>query len=201
MQGRHPELKIFLTDEESKNLQKIVRSRKAEVRLAQRAKIILIASENKYRNTEIGNKVGCSRETVRHWVRSFCKLRLDGLKDGPRPGKPLEFTAKQRAKILALATKKPEDEGLHFTDWSTRELAKHAMEKKIVPSIHWTTISDWLRGADIKPHKWEYWLNSKDPDFEKKNDGNHRALRTCYRLSQKKRTPVMPRPKNRDTGS
>ena len=43
-----------------------------------------------------------------------------------------------------------------------------AVEKKIVKSIHWTTINDWLKHSDIKPHKWEYWLNSNDPDFKKK---------------------------------
>ena len=70
-----------------------------------------------------------------------------------------------------MATKSPESEKKHFTDWSVRELTKHVVKKKIVSSIHWTTISSWLRNADIKPHKWEYWLNSTDPDFGKKNDG------------------------------
>ena len=173
MQGRHPELSIILGYKETAYLEKITRSKKAEFRLVQRAKIILLASENKYRNTEIGEKTSCSRESVRYWKKRFHKFRLDGLKDKPRSGKPPEFTAKQRAKIMALATKKPEDEGLHFTDWSARELAKHAVEKKIVKSIHWTTINDWLSNSDIKPHKWEYWLNSKDPEFGKKNDGSH----------------------------
>lgn len=172
MQGRHPETVIILSDKEKVSLEKIVRSKKTEFRLVQRAKVILLASENKFRNTEIGDKVDCSRETVRHWIKSFHASRLTGLKDAPRSGKPPEFTAKQRTEIMVLATRKPEDEGLHFTDWSARELAKHAVEKKIVDAIHWTTISDWLRESDIKPHKWEYWLNSKDPDFRKKNAGS-----------------------------
>ena len=105
MQGRHPELNITLSDKESKYLKKIIRSKKAEFRLVQRAKIIILASENKYRNTEIGDKAGCSRESVRYWKKSFHKFRLEGLKDKPRSGKPPVFTAKQRAKIMALATK------------------------------------------------------------------------------------------------
>ena len=52
------------------------------------------------------------------------------------------------------------------------------LRKKIVSSIHWTTISNWLRNADIKPHKWEYWLNSKDPNFEKK-------MLECVKLYEK----------------
>ena len=52
MQGRHPENKIILEDEDRKKLEKIANSRTAEVRLVQRAQIILLAAEGKYRNTE-----------------------------------------------------------------------------------------------------------------------------------------------------
>ena len=173
MQGRHPETKIVLTDKEGEILRSYLRKTTTEYRYVLRSKIILLASENKYRNQEIADKLGCTRQIVYKWKKRFKQFRLKGLEDNPRSGKPPEFTAKQRAKIMALATKKPENEGLHFTDWSARELAKHAVEKKIVNSIHWTTINDWLSHADIKPHKWEYWLNSKDPGFGKKNDGGH----------------------------
>ena len=168
MQGRHPETEIILIEKEKETLEKIVRSRKSEVRLVQRAKIILLSSDPKIRNQEIADKVGCSRQIVVKWRKRFKKNRLDGLKDNPRSGKPIQFNAKQRVEIIALATRKPENEGKHFTDWTSRELANHAVEKNIVSSIHWTTISGWLRDADIKPHKWEYWLNSKDPNFKKK---------------------------------
>ena len=171
MQGRHPETLIVFSDEEKKVLEKIARSRKTEVRLSQRAKIILLSSNSELRNQEIGDKIGCSRQIVFKWRKRFCKNRLDGLKDNSRSGKPLKFSAKERTRVLAMATKSPELEKEHFTDWSARELAKHVVKKKIVSSIHWTTISTWLRKADIKPHKWEYWLNSKDLDFEKKNVG------------------------------
>lgn len=173
MQGRHPETSIVLSDKEKEILEKIVRSRKTEVRLVQRAKIILLSSNSKLRNQEIGDKLGCSRQIVSKWRKRFCENRLDGLKDNPRSGHPLKFTAKERTEILAMSTRSPKSEGKHFTDWSSRELAKHVLKKKIVSSIHWTTISDWLRNADIKPHKSEYWLNSKDPEFGKKNARVH----------------------------
>lgn len=168
MQGRHPETEIVLKDKEEDILKSYLRKTKTEYRYILRSKIILLASENKYRNQEIANRIGCTRQIVYKWKKRFKQFGLKGLGDNLRSGKPPKFTAKQRANIMALATKKPENEGLHFTDWSARELAKHAVKKKIVSSIHWTTISDWLRNADIKPHKWEYWLNSKDPDFKKK---------------------------------
>lgn len=171
MQGRHPELQISLTDKDKKILEKISKSRKTEFRLVQRAKIILLASKGKYHNTEIGEKVGCNRDTVRKCKQRFHKDGLEGLKDDPRSGHPLKFTAKERTKILAMATKSPESEGKQFTDWTVRALASHVVKKKIVKKISKSTINRFLKEVDIKPHRWEYWLNSKDPDFEKKNAG------------------------------
>lgn len=173
MQGRQPETIIILKDKEKKILKSYLRKTKIEYRSVLRSKIILLASENKYRNQEIANKLECTRQIVYKWKKRFRHLRMKGLEDNPRSGRPIIFTAKQRTKIMALATKKPEDKGLHFTDWSTRELANYAIENGIVSSIHWTTIGDWLKGADIKPHRWEYWLNSTDPNFEKKNAGSN----------------------------
>lgn len=173
MQGRHPETKITLTKKEKEILKSYLRKTKTEYRYVLRSKIIFFASENKYRNQEIADKLECTRQVVFKWKKRFNQFRLKGLEDQSRSGKPCEFTAKQRTKIMALATKRPESEGRYFTEWSTRELAKYAVKKKIVPSIHWTTISEWLRNSDIKPHRWEYWLNSQDPDFEKKNEGDN----------------------------
>jgi transposase len=110
MQGRHPKNKIVLKDEDRKNLEKIAKSRTAEIRLVQRAQIILLAAEGKYRNTGIGEKVGCNRITVRKWRRRFQESGMDGLKDMPRSGHPLEFTAQEQAEVLVMATRKPEDE-------------------------------------------------------------------------------------------
>jgi len=168
MQGRHPEYEIVLKNKEKKILEKMAKSRTAEMRFVQRAKIILFAAEKKHRNTEIGKMTGCTRFTVQKWRQRFLESGIDGLSDLPRSGHPPKFTAEERAGVLAMATRKPEDEGRHFTEWSVRELANHVMEKGIVESINYVTVFRWLREIDIKPHKWEYWLNSKDPDFFKK---------------------------------
>jgi len=167
MQGRHPEIKIVLSDEEKKTLLEITKSKKAEMRLVQRSRIILLAFENKYRNTEIGIKVGVNRDTVRHWIKNFNKGRLEGIKDKQRPGAPSRFSSEEKTNILAMATKDPQKEGRQFTDWSIRDLTDHIVEKKIVKKIGWSTVWRMLNKIDIRPHKWEYWLNSQDPHFKK----------------------------------
>ena len=176
MQGRYPEDMVILNENDGKKLEKIANSRKVEYRLVQRTKIILLASEGKYRNTEIGEKVDCNRDTVRKWRKRFIKYGIGGLKDLPRSGHPPTFTAHERAGVLAMSTKSPETEGKHYTEWSVRELAKHVVKKGVVDSISYPTVYRMLKGADIKPHKWEYWLNSKDPDFSKKNDSMHKPV-------------------------
>jgi len=191
MQGRYPDDMIVLDENDRTILERLANSRRVEHRLVQRAKVILLASEGKYRNTEIGEKVDCSRITVWKLKKRFLKSGLNGLKDNPRSGHPLEFTAQERVAVLAMSTRSPETEGKYFTEWSVRELAKHIVEKGIVQSISYPTVHRLLKRADIKPHKWEYWLNSNDPDFLKKNGGMHKPVRKSNRvLSARKNYPV-----------
>jgi hypothetical protein len=55
-----------------------------------RAKVVLMAAQGKT-NTEIGLRLGLSREAVGRWRRRFCEQRLEGLKDQPRSGRPRRF--------------------------------------------------------------------------------------------------------------
>jgi transposase len=48
------------------------------------------------------------------------------------------------------------------------DLSRVAVEKGIVEAIGSATIWRLLDQAAIKPHRWHYWLNSHDPDFEVK---------------------------------
>jgi hypothetical protein len=44
-----------------------------------------------------------------------------------------------------------------MTHWSTRSLARVAVERKIVPSIAHSTVSLILRSASLQPHRSRYW--------------------------------------------
>lgn len=52
--------------------------------------------------------------------------------------------------------------------WSVRDIARQAVEEGIVESIHYSSVCLILNEFDLKPHHIRYWLNSQDPDFEKK---------------------------------
>jgi len=78
------------------------------------------------------------------------------------------FPPQQQHKIVALATQPPRQKAVPITHWSSSDLADAAIEKGIVDSISKATVWRLLDQAAIKPHRWHYWLNSPDPDFEAK---------------------------------
>jgi len=166
LRGPKP-LDVNLTTREEKNLTKWLRSGKIEYRFRFRAQIILLANEDKS-NTEIAKILNCARKTVIKWRNRFSKKRLDGLKDLPRAGRPPIFTPKQRTQIIALACKTPDTLGLPITQWSTGLLTEMVIKNRIVPVISSETVRSILNDAELKPHRWHYWLNSPDPDFERK---------------------------------
>ena len=64
-----------------------------------------------------------------------------------------------------------------MTHWSTRSLARVAVERGLVPKIAHSTVSLLLRTADLQPHRSRYWKTPTiDADFEKKAA----SLLWCY---------------------
>jgi hypothetical protein len=59
-------------------------------REVQRARLILDAAEG-MRDKDIAVRVDCHPEVVSRWRRRFCEQRIEGLKDGPRAGRPRRF--------------------------------------------------------------------------------------------------------------
>ena len=78
------------------------------------------------------------------------------------------FPPHEQHKVVALATRPPPEEGVPVTHWSMRDLARATVRHGIVASISPSTVWRLLDQAAIKPHRWHYWLNSPDPDFEVK---------------------------------
>ena len=118
-------------------------------------------------NKAIARKLGCDIGTVRTWRERFAELRLAGLDDAPRSGRPATFTAEQKCAVIAKALSEP-PEGLSC--WSLEDLVGAVVADETFPisSICPETIRTWLRDNELQPHRNKYWLNSKDPDFHEK---------------------------------
>jgi len=63
----------------------------------------------------------------------------------------------ERVEVEQLACCSPAGIGLQMTHWSTRSLARVAVERGIVPHIAHSTVSLILRSACLQPHRSRYW--------------------------------------------
>jgi transposase len=89
-------------------------------------------------------------------------------KIAPEPADRRLFPPVQQHRIITLATQVPTEQGHPITQWSMTDLGRAAVDKGIVPSISPATIWRLLDQAALKPHRWHYWLNSTDPQFDAK---------------------------------
>lgn len=88
--GRPPRHRIELSEEERTVLERRARAEKLPFQDVQRARIVLYAADGMH-DTEIAAKLDTSPGLVGRWRRRFAELRLDGLKDRPRAGRPRRF--------------------------------------------------------------------------------------------------------------
>lgn len=112
--------KVELIEEQRKQLEARATGRKISVRLAERAKMILLAAQGKT-NKEIGAQVGVWRGTVARWRTRFIKQGLPGIeRDKARPGRKPKISARKVRQIVTMTTQQRPDDATH---WSTRRMA------------------------------------------------------------------------------
>lgn len=149
---------IELSDEQRQQLEKQARARSVSVRLAQRSKMILLATTG-LSDLKIGAELGVKRQTVARWRSRFIRQGLSGIeKDAPRPGRKPQISAKRIQQIVRMTTQeKPSD----ATHWSTRSMAQAAgISEASVRRI-------WKRHG-LKPHLLRTFKLSNDPLFAEK---------------------------------
>ena len=96
------------------------------------------------------------------------------LGDLQRPGRPPDISAEARAWVVALACRKPQELGYPEELWTTRLLASHARGHGPAeghPSLAQLargTVSKILKRHELRPHKVSYYLERRDPEFDRK---------------------------------
>jgi transposase len=165
---------LILTREQKEQLQQLAGSRKAPVREAQRANILLRYSEG-IPITRIERITHISRPTIYKWVDKALAVGIDeGLKDKyHRPKEPV-ITEEAKAWVIDLACRKPTEYGYAAEMWTRSALAAHA--RKYGPEAGHgclqkaakATVQRILEGHPIRPHKIAYYLEKRDSEFERK---------------------------------
>jgi transposase len=150
-----PKAPLILTKEERQTLQRWARRARTAQALALRAKIVLACAEGAT-NQAVAERLGIWPQTVTKWRGRFVRLRLEGLSDEPRPGRPRTITDEQVEQVITKTLEEPPPR--QDTHWSTRQMAR-------ATGLSQTAISRIWRAFGLKPHLVETWKLSTDPQF------------------------------------
>ena len=167
---------LKLSDDEKDKLQKISNSQTQPVRKVKRARILLMyASGDSI--SKIGKAVGLSRDSVYKWIdRALALGPTAALEDKyHRPHEPT-ITPEAKVWVIEIACTKPKNLGYAAELWTLRELAEHVrilgpkQGHQCLSKAAKATVWRILNEREVKPHKVQYYLERKDPQFEEKKN-------------------------------
>jgi len=151
-------------------------------RKTQRAKLVLQQDEKEELQYSEGMPIidiqrimHVSRPTIYKWVdKALAVGTQEGLKDKyHRPKEPV-ITEEAKAWVINLACQKPTEYGYAAEMWTRSGLASHARRHgpeaghDCLNRAAKSTIQRILEGHPIRPDKMAYYLEKRDPDFERK---------------------------------
>jgi transposase len=167
-------LALTIGDEDLSRLKSIARSRTESASRVERARMLLAYCENPS-FFAVGRALGLHHQTVQRCVeRAVAYGPLAALDDRARPGKEPSITAEAKSWLVSLACRKAKELGYPHELWTTRRLARHAREHGpaaghgCLANLVQGTVCKILDRHEVKPHKVRYYLERRDPEFERK---------------------------------
>lgn len=165
---------LVLTQAQTVTLKELAGSRTAPSREVERAKVLL-GYAGGTSITQLQRQLGVGRPMIYKCVDKALAAGVQtGLKDKyHRPHEP-EITDEAKAWVVSLACTKPKDHGLAAELWSISGLAKFVCEAAQaagfarLANAGKSTVWRILDDNDIKPHKIRYYLEKRDPQFDRK---------------------------------
>lgn len=149
---------IILTETERAELAGLVRSRRTEHRLRQRAQIVLLAADG-LATRRIGRTVGCTTGTASKWRVRYAERRLAGLDETGNRGNEPKYTTDTTRRILRALDLRPPD---GYGRWTGPLIAK-ALGDVDVQQV-WRVLRE--QKIDLAARK--SWCESNDPEFAAK---------------------------------
>src|SRR5450432_171714 len=146
---------VQVSDEEKQVLDGWLRRGKTERRLAERAKIVLLAHEGRS-NEQIAEQLDTRAARVSKWCGRFRKDRIEGLFDEARPGKPAHYDKATEKCVLSLLDERPPK---GYSQWNGNRLAE------VLGDVSRAQIWRILRRHDICLERKRSWGISTDPEF------------------------------------
>jgi transposase len=139
---------VDLSDGQRDELQKLLRKGKASARRITRARILLLAAEDRP-DDEVAAVLHTSRSTVERIRRRFVEHGLEAaLSERPRPGAVPKLDERGQATLIALACSDPPT---GRTSWTMQLLANELMVRRVVRSISDEAVRRTLKKTDSNP--------------------------------------------------
>ena len=165
--------KLKLSSEELDKLKRIAQSQTQPLREVQRAKILIYyhSGEN---ITKIQQLVSLSRKAIYKWIDRVLARGIEtGTQDQYHSPKLPVITLEAKAWVVNVACTKPKEFGYAAEIWTHSKLAEHT--RKYAPAAGHdclkkaakATIQRILKDQSLQPHKVKYYLEKRDPEFEK----------------------------------
>jgi transposase len=159
---------VTLTASERKTLKKRARGAKTPWRDRLRAQIVLAGARGRA-NARIAADLGTCEDTVRRWRGRFAELRLAGLRDLPRSGRPRRISEADRAAVVALACQLPAQTGVPLSRWTGPELAAELAAQGLAGGpVSASSVLRILAENPVRPWRYQSWIFPRDPDFAAK---------------------------------
>jgi transposase len=166
--------RLVLTGEQRAMLTELAGSRTAPIREVERGRILLGYADGASMS-ELMRRVGVGRPMIYKCIDKALAAGVGaGLKDAyHRPHEP-EITDEAKAWVVSVACTKPKDHGLAAELWSISALARFVGESAEaaghprLAQAGKSTVWRILNEHDIKPHKIRYYLERRDPEFDRK---------------------------------
>jgi transposase len=178
MRGRRPE-PLTIASPDADTLRAVAHSDSLPWFQVRRARIVLALAAGE-RRRPLAARLDCDEATV--W-RTCERYRREGIAalfaDGRQghSGRLEEISPVQRAQIVELACLEPIAKGLHITHWSSKDLARQAVEDGIVAAVSPTTVRRILHDVDLQPHRTRYWKTARlDARFKERAE----QILWCY---------------------
>src|SRR5713101_4160142 len=167
-------LPLNLSAADQKSLEELRRSRSEEKRRSLHAAILLDCA-NGMSDNAIGLANHVNRHTVALCVRKFLQFGLEAaLGELPRPGQNRRIPDDAIAWVRHCACQKPKELGYSYELWTYALLQRH-LRKECTAAGHPSLVElsrsklhRILTQGEIQPHKVRYYVERRDPEFERK---------------------------------
>lgn len=171
-QAKKASLQLSAIDREK--LQRLSQARSEAYRRVERARMLLHYAEG-MSIPKIAEALGTTVPKVNRCVdKALAQGWEEALREEQRSGRPPVVTPEAKAWVISLACQKPKELGYSYEVWTQRLLAQHVRQHAVseghecLRQMSPSSVHRLLSAQDLQPHKVQYYLERRDPDFDAK---------------------------------